>query len=263
MNTLTHKKIIITKQQLKILKYIYLFRFITTNQLKQVLGRNDLQQIQKRLNLLLKRGYITRNYLKNDIKHNIFATYYLVPEGLKVLKKHDQTVHLRIIRRIYHDRKAKPQFIARHNLLGDLYILVRKQYGDNLRFFTNSELVGYEYLDELQPHAYITFLNPKGSEHPKQHENTKLTTILPNHYFIEICQITTPLFVLRKRIRQYIDYIDSGIWQDETDTQPPAIHLVCDSEQLKKRVHKLVYKELQESYMSDVEFRVTTVMLTL
>jgi len=59
-SSLISRSTVITQQQIKILIRIFDIDFVTTAQLQQVLSKKQIQQVQQRLNLLLKRGYIGR-----------------------------------------------------------------------------------------------------------------------------------------------------------------------------------------------------------
>ena len=76
------RAVVITNQQLRILLFIYRFRFVSTAQLQFVLGKKQVQQVQQRLNLLVARGWIGRNFSKLDRLTGKYASYYLLPKGM-------------------------------------------------------------------------------------------------------------------------------------------------------------------------------------
>src|ERR1035438_8298887 len=111
-NNLVVKQARVTKQQLDILRHIYFFRFISTKQVQNLLGKKQLQQAQQRLNTLLDKQYIGRNFTNTDRLTGKYATYYLLPKGIKVLRHYQDGLNPRALHNIYKDKTASERFVS-------------------------------------------------------------------------------------------------------------------------------------------------------
>lgn len=150
------------------------------------------------------------------------AAYYLTPEGARSLQEQqpDKPVS---IQTIYKDKSVSELFIDSCLSIFAMYCRLKAQYGDSLRFFTKSQLANrYDYFSEFTPGAYmgITF---NGEEHD---------------FFLEYLQSSKPFFAVIKRLKEYAEYADSGEWEAGTDSDFPAILLVCDNQRLQNRLMK-------------------------
>lgn len=243
----------ITKQQLLILSNIYRFRFVSTRQLQLVLGKKQIQQVQQRLNLLLQRGYIGRNYSKTDRLTGQYASYYLLPKGMKLMKgRLDNEGRLfgglrlapQAMHNIYKDPKASSRFITHCLGIGDIYNDLHRLYDPSITtFLTKSQLSGYSYLPEPKPDSFLRINTER-----KEDEQVE--------YFLEYWEEIVPFWVYRKRIRYYIDYEDEDTWEDTVDTTMPTILLVAETPVLQRRIQRFLKRQLADSY-TDAVFLVT------
>jgi hypothetical protein len=242
---------VITKQQIKILIRLYDYRFVTTVQLQQVLDKKQLQQVQQRLNLLLKRGYIGRNYNNLDRLTGKYASYYLLPRGMKALKQtKGYTFNPKVLHNIYKDKTASTRFINHCIGLGDININLDRLYGDTLKYFPKTDLIDDDYFPDPRPDAYlkIKFI---GSD-PKTY----------TEHFLEYCEEIVPFFVYRKRIKQYVEFVYDEMWEDETGRPSPTIRLVAETSVLQRRLQRFIKQYLNNYYMTaNARFLVTNLDL--
>ncbi len=234
-SSLTPRSVVITKQQLLILTRIYNFRFVSTAQLQQLLAKKQLQQVQQRLNLLLKRGYIGRNFSNQDRLTGRYASYYLLPKGMKVLRQHqiklDVKLNSKVLHNIYKDKTASTRFINHCLGVGDINCHLKRLYGEDIEFISKSKLADYDFLPNPLPDAFI------------RQDKTQ-------EYFLEYCEEIVPFFVYRKRIKQYVEvYIEEGAWKDATGTELPTIRLVAETPVLQRRLKRFITKYLNNLYM--------------
>ncbi|MGZ6005523.1 MAG: replication-relaxation family protein, partial [Candidatus Saccharimonadales bacterium] len=111
----------LTKQQLRILQFIYRFRHVSTKHITVFLGKAQIQQAQQRLNPLLKKKYIGRSYTNKDIQNNNYATYFLLPNGLRVLKQKDPEIDTDQLHLRRSDKTASDRFTTHNLRIGDVY----------------------------------------------------------------------------------------------------------------------------------------------
>lgn len=236
----------LTKQQRTILTLIYRFRFVSTKHVQQALNIKHLANVQPRMNLLVAGQYIGRNYDSSQRLAGQPASYYLLPKGMKALRDFDPDVSRQVLHNAYKDKTAQNAFIQRCLAVGDINIELEQRYGDQLEFFTQSEIMeqASDYFPQPLPHAYFIINEP---DHPEDD---------PRHYFLEICDDTKPLSVIRKRVQKYIRYAEEGDWEAEAKTKPPAILLLCSSTNLARKLKRIVNAELEESYEENLSISV-------
>lgn len=249
--TSTAKSERITTSQLLILNHIYRFRFVSTRQLQVVLGRKQIQQVQQRLNLLVAKGYIGRNFSKLDRLTGKYASYYMLPKGMKLIKQRVDSegkvagktkLEPRVLHNAYKDREASTRFINHSIGVGDIFCELVCQHGKDLHFVPKSLLVIYDYLPKVKPDAYLSLLGETKAD--------KRT------YLLEYCEEIVPFWVYRKRIKEYIDYTDEETWEDAVETPMPTILLVAETPVLQRRLQRFLKRQLPESY-TDAKFLVS------
>lgn len=89
-------------------------------------------------------------------------------------------------------------------------------YGDKLHFFTRSQLTKYDYFEEFVPSVYLRIYQD-GIEHD---------------FFLEYLQNSKPFFAALQRLKQYVEYADTGEWETGTDSEFPTMLFICDSQKL-------------------------------
>lgn len=250
----------ITKQQLAILKLIHGFRFVSTKHVQAQLGKRQLQQAQQRLNTLLDKHYIGRNFSSKDRLTGTYSSYYLLPDGIKLLKRDRFTSDKRVFHNIYKDKTASSRFI-RHQLgIGDIYLEFKRLYAEDERldFMTKSQILSnfdYDYEDNPDNGHWYEFL-------PEPLPDALVTIFAEDYsgqeYFLEYLEDSVPFFVYRNRIKFYEQYAEEGTWQDAIGPSPtPPILLVCESPTLQRRILRFL-KRYMENVYEELSFYVTT-----
>jgi hypothetical protein len=208
-----------TTKQLEILDLLYRFRFATNPLLASALNVKLPHKINERLQVLVQREFVGRNYKREYHLNRQPASFYLLPKGIKALRATgDEKYSQMVLHNTYKDKKAKARFITRCLDIFEVYVKVRKEYGGNLQFFTKSELYHYEDFPEPRPDAY--FRVQKGQEE---------------------------LQFFKRRIKQYIEYAEGGDWEDATGTSLPAILLICDKDSTRRRLQKHADMQVEDS----------------
>jgi len=229
----------ITKKQVAVLKQLYRFRFGTTDLLARALDLKDGRYIHMRLDALVKQEYIGKNYDSSYKLEGKPATYYLLPKAFAALKQHAQTedkeVSLKTLRNAYKDKEASERFIAKRLAVFTIYDKLRAPYDESLGLWTKEQLNfdNYSHFPQPLPDAFIT-ITPGG---PRPRDR---------YFFLNYLDDETPFFVHVRRIQKYLDYIESGEWEDVTSTKVRGVLLVCESTSLLKRVRKKLAQIVDE-----------------
>lgn len=243
----------ISKQQLQILEFIYGYRFVSTKHVQLLLGKSQIQQAQQRLNTLLAKEYIGRKFSSTDRLTGKYASYYLMPKGIQLLKYYGDA---KVLRNMYKDRTASERFIAHCLSLGDLHADLVRIYGDNLRFWTKSRLVLDDFAFYDNPdngHSYDCFPQPLPDAYLEVYDDK----FNGSDFLMEVWHDNVPFFVYRNRIKYYMEYVDDGTWKDSVGSELPTVLLVCESPTLQRRVQRFLKKLADEIDNDELQFLVT------
>lgn len=222
MDTRPTTRYTLTKKQHAILKLIYRFRFTTSELLSQSLNISKTT-INKRLQLMTELKYIERRFNARDKLLGKHATYFLTSQGFKAFKQSPLTSGALARRNSRNDSKVSDQYIDYHLGVFETYCRLRSLYGERLHFVSKNQLTDkYDYFSEFLPGAYVR-LDIDGRQ---------------KDFFLEYLQSGKPFFATMKRLKEYIEYADSGEWEAGTESSFPAILLVCDSPVLQERLQK-------------------------
>lgn len=232
MDTITHK-------QLEILNLIYRFRFLNRTQIQTLLNHKYARRINTWLKDLTDKNILGRNYSTKLKENTKPAIYYLSTKSRKILLEQENT-NEKILKRAYRDKNASTKLIDHCIFLASFYLLLKEQtFKDKqtLHFYTKTDLEDHTYLPYNRPDAYIAL------------ETTKQT----KRYFLEIIDEGTPRFMLRKKISQYIEYFEEGIWKNRTLHDNPSFLFICPNQNIKDFLYKHIAQVLEEE-TSDLQF---------
>ncbi len=234
----------LNSKQLYILHLLYRFRFVTSDLLTKTLNLKDKSKMNQRLKVLTQQEYIGRKYEPHYSLTGKHAIYYLLPKGIAALKQiRDEKKYVTsALHNLHKDKTAKDQF-AEHSLdVFKTYNRLADIYSNNLTFFSKSELAKYShYFPKPLPDAYIR-LEVEGDV---------------KQYFIEIAHTSKPLFIVTRRVKQYVEYSDDGEWEN-TKTLLPAVLLICDTPTLQKRLQKIMPIITEDADTDELKIYTTT-----
>jgi|SRR5882757_1585426 len=234
----------LNSEQLKVLNNLYVFRFLTSKQLANYLGKKSRKDVQMRLRILEDQGFIAKRYDKSYKLKGQPAAYYLLPEGARTfarLSNRSPETPVKV-KAIYKDKDVSEHFIAHCMHIFDVFLQVRSHYLGKIEFFSRSHL-NYEqfnYFPQPLPDGYIRLKIGNGIK----------------RVFLDIFEDDQPFFVLIRRIKKYLEYADDGEWPYSETI--PTILLVTDNKSMHKRLRKRIAYELRESYQTEARFATTT-----
>jgi len=166
------------------------------------------------------------------------AIYYLKIKSRSYLKdqlKKDDT----LMKRIYGEKNRSFKFINHCLLSADFYLNLKKYYEDcQIYFYTKVDLTNYNDLPLNILDAYVAIKKGKRIK----------------RYFLEIIDEGTPRFVIRAKIKQYLEYYDANTWQDNTDHPFPKILLLCPNDLIKKYLHSFIPRIMEEEGQEEIDF---------
>ena len=77
-------------------------------------------------------------------------------------------------------------------------------------------------------------------------------------YFFEIIDDDMPKFILRAKIKQYLEYYESQVWQINTHHPFPKILILCPDETIKKYLHSYIPRIMTEENQDKIDFYLST-----
>ncbi len=239
----THRKSL-NPEQLKVLDALYHFRFGTTDLLSGMMSKHTSRRfMNERLRVLCEQEYVGKRYDSSYKLQAKFATYYLLPNGINVLKQQPDTYQPKMLRNIRKDINASDQFIEHSLNVFAAYASLKTIYRLSFTFGTKSNLShpNFDYFPETLPDGYVTYRTKNG---------------LPKHFMLECFDDTKPQKILRQRIAQIIDHEYTDGWKG--DEPYPEILIVCDTEVLRQKAQKWVDKIIEDEAVEDMKFYVTS-----
>jgi hypothetical protein len=219
----------LNQEQISVLELLYKFRFASSDLVAQYSGKNSGVFVYKRLQILHEQGFIGKRFDSSYRLQGRPAAYYLTPKGVRKLQTHREKPDINIPG-LYKEKIVSEAFVQHCMNVLAVYLRLRQLYSDQLKFFTKSQLKQFDYFPQPLPDAYIS-LNYNGES---------------QRFFLDLLENSTPFFVLNKRIKQYIDYYESGAW-DETGSDFPVILFLCETSSLEKRLRKQLEANLGKS----------------
>jgi len=248
----------ITKKQQEILKLLYSFRFLSRIQIQAFLGHKDPKTINLWLRDMRGKGYIEWIYSTHFAEKTKPAIYYLGLNGvryLRTLTRKNQdgdvlpTYPPEELRKRYKEPTRSQTYIDRCILIADCCIALEREDNENE---TRGKKLCYYYQTEAAyslDYSYYHFILDSELIRPSlvfcQDKIGKEETTLES-YILEIFDPTLPRYRMKKRLGDYVKYLDDGDeWQDRTDTeQLPVVLYVCprmsDLIYAKRRTRKLI-----------------------
>lgn len=200
-NTLPH----ITYRQQEILTLLYKYRFLNRTQIQIFLNHKDKRRVVAWLKDLRGKEYIDWHYDSSTLMtRSQPAIYFMSINGIRYLRSLSG-YRTEEFRNLYKESTRKRGFISRCLLVADCCIVLmhksdrKAQYSFTLPVDYIRLSSPYSFVAELKPHLYFT---------KRFDENM-------TEYVLESLEPTLPRYRLRKRLREYVDYLD---YNDDVDS---------------------------------------------
>lgn len=240
----------LTPKQQAILKLLYKHRFLNRIQIQMLLNHKDKRRIISWLKDLRDKQYVDWHYDSTDfIAKSQPGIYYLSLNGIRYLRSLNEYPNEELRKR-YKEPTRTQVFIDRCLLIADCCISLQAKSNTELKYVCvlPADYVDpgneYHFLDEIKPH--LCFVKQNDGE----------TT----GYLFEVLDPLMPRYAVRKRIKDYVEYLVSGDWQDAAGyDEPPVILIACptvaDLMYAKRRAKKEVEdNDLDEDEASRIRF---------
>ena len=216
----------ITTKQQEIIKLLYKYRFLERKHIQQYLGHIDKRRSSRWLKDLKEKRFVDWIYdTDNPSERSTPAIYFLDINGVRLLRSlgvypEDE------LRKRYKDGARQQSFIDKCLLLAEcaLHLEARNKQSDGeLR---------YEYAlesDYSDPDSDFSFLEESEYMHPDLVFTKSMETNdedIDQTYFVELFDITTPRYMIKKNIKGYVEYLASDEWERTRGDEELPIILV-------------------------------------
>lgn len=224
------------KQQDTLITILH-FRYVTADNL--ALYRNITHNsAYSALEILHKAGYLGKLHDKSYRLMNKSARYYLTKQAVDYLKTIAEPEQPEAIwKSRLRDGNRSTEFIDQQVAVHAAYNALRKQLASSATIETALELYGTEGIIKPLPGLLVT---PEGG----------------NHYFVELTD-KQHLFLVRKRIRNYIQNYDRHEWEWE---DYPDVYIVrTSSASDRTRLRKYAAEKMEEAYLDEEDFEIIVI----
>ncbi len=251
----------ITPRQQTILILLYKYRFLNRIQIQTLMGHKDYRRINAWLADLRNNHYVEWIYSTDFLDKSKPGIYYLGLNGIRWLKEH-QDHPIEEFRKRYRESDRSQGFIDQCMLVADCCIAMNKQNADSSGKSSTHYLYATQ-ADYLDPESDYHFLSESDLIRPQLvFEKTVETKddVTGTHRFIEIIEATMPRHRVRKRLKNYIEYLEDGYWQDETneDEPNPIMMFVCPTLADMIYCKRATKRLLEEKWGEDITMWFTT-----
>lgn len=254
----------ITPKQQTILTLLYTHRFLQRKHIQLLLGHTNKSRIIRWLKELREQRFIDWIYDAdpNAISKSTPAIYFLSTNGIRLLRQLGyQEAELR---KRYKDGDRRQDFIARCLLLADCAI--------HLEGRNKSDGVSYTYAleaDYTDPDSDYNFLSESEFIHPDLVFTKEADTdegYINQTYFVQFFDLTTPRYMVKKKLKGYIEYFDSEepeAWLQQTGQEElPIILIACSTIAELIYAKRYIRRQLNDTWddgtPEGVEIRVST-----
>ena len=232
----------LTAKQLQLLTILYKFRYATAELIAKSQNAKHKRVILARLKILVDHGYIGMNYDKTYKLRGKPANYYLLPDGIQILRQQPFSSE-KVLKRLYYDKHQNEVHITHRLNVFKAYIYLKQKYPNQFQFYAKTEL-------STRKRIHIPKDLTDGYLKANQGRNTD--------YFVSYYEATAKTWRIKNSINRYIAYADSEQWQAATRQDFPTVLLLCENKALKRRLTRLA-AQATENTSSDVIFRCITI----
>lgn len=257
----------ITMRQKEILDRLYEHRFLNRIQIQALLGQKDYKNTNLWLKDLREKHYVEWIYSTHFAEKTKPAVYYLGINAIRCFKQIGS--YEGHILKYYRESTRSQAFIDRCILLADACIAFKqtnKTVGAIGRMAKRDDVwFVWETEAEFTKGGYYEFINDTDI-----HPNLCYTKMGYDEYFeevpvasytVEVFDPTLPRYSMRKRLKNYVQFLDGDEWQDEMEEEKPPIALfICWTKADMIYCKRATRKLLEDTWETEnIHIRFTTV----
>jgi DNA-binding HxlR family transcriptional regulator len=233
----------LNQEQIAVLEWLYKYRFSTSKQIAKHLCKPSHKAIQNKLQILEEQALINKRYEPSYKLAGRPAEYFLTPKGARQLPAY--SINEWALKALYKNKTVSPDFIVHCLNVADIALQLQALYGDNIRLFTKSAMVAYDYFPSWPPDLFLSLKARTSREAPRR-------------YFLDVWDSTAPFFVSVRKARNYITYSEDGDWPSD-EYALPTVLAICQDTKTQQKLARQIRRALEEKDMTDeIVFAATT-----
>jgi hypothetical protein len=240
----------ITTKQQAILQLLYRYRFLNRIQIQTLMHHKDYKTINVWLKDLREKEFVTWIYSTDFMEKSKPAVYYLGINGIRFLKTTDE-YPLGELRKRYREDERSESFIVRSKLIADSCIVLEAKSSEKTRYAWHTQA------DYADPGSDYHFLAEADGIQPQLHYTEQQKGNIM-HYLLEVIDPALPQHRLRKRLKNYVNYMADEDWEGDAD-EPLIVRLVLPTTYLLIYAKRAIRKMLEDVWDEDnVDIWLTT-----
>ena len=228
------------------------------------MGHKDYRRINAWLADLRDKHYVEWIYSTDFLEKSKPGIYYLGLNGIRWLRE-NQDHPIEELRKRYRESTRSAGFVDHCILVADCCIAMDKKGAASSG--NGKKNINYIYAtqaDYADPDNGYHFLSESELIQPQLCYEKTIDTrddVVATTYLLEVLEATLPRYRVRKRLKNYIEYLEDGEWQDDTDENEPnpIVMFICPT------VTDLIYckratkRLLEEKWDEDIRMWFTTI----
>lgn len=233
----------LNKQQIRTLHLLYWYRFCTAKQLAHSFKKPIPKAIQNKLQILEEQQLIGKRYDKSYRLQGRPAEYYITPKGARTLEvAQPNTTNQWATKSLYKNKTVSDDFLRHTIAVTNASKQLRTVYSNKVEILTKSYMAQFASYPTWAPDLHVKI--PTHGEAPAK------------HYFVDIWDGTKPFFVSVRKTRNYVNFKESGDWEE--DEQFPAVLAICETVQLQKKLNRQMKRVLSDAWDDELIFATAT-----
>ena len=233
----------LNNKQIHILILIYKFRFINSSLLARYKAISRISA-NNSLKVLLDQDYIGSRYEKRYKIQGKGPRYYLTPKGVRLVKaKLDDDLSELTIANLYRNKSVTETFVEHTIDVMSVVLALKAMHPDIFHIFTRTELGDYDFFPKPKPDLYLNRIKTSAKSY--------------NEYMLEIFT-ATPLFIIKYRIKEYLEHFDTDEWEAESETDYPVILIACPTKSDEQQLQKYIASKLDNIGIDNDELNIYT-----
>lgn len=223
----------LTKKQQQIIKLLYSHRFLNRIQIQAFLEHKDYKTINLWLRDLRAKQYVARIYSTHYAERTKPAIYYLGINGIRYLTSlASDNYPVTELRKRYKEATRSQSYIDRCLLLADCCVALEQAHTpktgtrpESWYFYETLDTYisgGYYHFitdeDLIRPHLCFARLLDDNADEPRTEKS----------FLLEAFDTNLPRYRIKKKLDNYLKYLDEVDWSGETSNDPiPTLLFVC------------------------------------
>lgn len=220
----------LNEKQLNIINTVLRFRYVTTDNLSK--QRNITHNsAYSALEILQADGYLGKLHDKTYRLQNKAARYFLTLQAIDYLRDTGQQITEKARNNRRREQNRSTDFVDQQVAIHAAYIDLRQRLGDKVKISVADDIQGVDGIIKPLPGLLVEKSSGKSM-------------------FIDLAD-GQHLFLVKKRIRKYIDHYESDDW--EWDNYPD-VYIIRSSSQDRSQLKRYIEEQMDDNYLDEDDF---------